>query len=62
MISIKNSTYHFKPHDLNILSKISLLIKQSSGGGWRVAGGDDVQMDGVSLRERRWGAGAIERG
>ena len=33
-----------------------------AGGGWRVAGVDDVQVDGVSLRERRWGAGATERG
>ena len=33
-----------------------------SVGGWRVVGAGDVQVDGASLRERRWGAGARERG
>ena len=28
----------------------------------RVAGADDVQVDGVLRRERKWGAGARERG
>ena len=27
-----------------------------------MAGADDVQVDGVSRGERRWGAGARERG
>ena len=34
----------------------------TSGGGWREAGAGDVHVDGASLWEKGWGAGAIERG
>ena len=33
----------------------------TSGGGWRVVGTGDVQVDVVMFRERRWGAGMTER-
>ena len=34
----------------------------TSDGGWREAGAGDVHVDGASLWEKGWGAGAIERG
>ena len=30
---------------------------ETSGGGWRVAGVGEVQVDDVPRQERRWGAG-----
>ena len=33
-----------------------------SGGGWMVSGVHNIQVDRVSCWERRWGAGATERG
>ena len=35
--------------------------RRLAGGGWRVAGVGDIQVDGVLHQERRWGAGAMER-
>ena len=35
---------------------------ETRGGGWKVAGVGDVQVDGALCRERRGGAGARERG
>ena len=32
-----------------------------SGGSWRLVGVGDVQVDGATIQERRWGGGAIER-
>ena len=29
----------------------------TSGGGWRVAGVDEVHVDNIPHQERRWGAG-----
>ena len=34
---------------------------ETSGRGWMGAGLDAVQVDGVPLRERRWGTGETER-
>ena len=34
---------------------------RASGGGWRVAGVGDVQVDGVTIRERKWGAGVTDK-
>ena len=34
---------------------------ETSGGGWRVAGVGNVQVEGVPRWERRWGAGVTER-
>ena len=33
----------------------------ASGGGWRVAGVGNVQVDGAPHRGRRWVEGATER-
>ena len=38
------------------------LDNESSGEGWWVVGGYYVQVDSVSLQERRWGLVARERG
>ena len=35
---------------------------ETRGGGWRVVGVVDVQVDGGLFRETRWVAGARERG
>ena len=35
---------------------------ETNNGGWQVAGAGGVQVDCASLQERRWGAGARERG
>ena len=34
---------------------------EKSGRGWRVAGVGDVQVDGVTIRERKWGAGVTDK-
>ena len=34
---------------------------RASGGGWRVAGVGDVQVEGVPFWERRWGEGVTKR-
>ena len=34
---------------------------ETSGGSWKVVGGDKVQVDDDPRRERIWGAGESER-
>ena len=34
---------------------------ETSGGGWRMAGAGNVQVDSAPLWERRWGVGDTER-
>ena len=50
----------------NTLFKLSIhvffYVCSASGGGWRVAGRDNVHVDSVFLQERRWVAGAREKG
>ena len=36
--------------------------RAAEAGRWQVAGMDNIQVDGVSLWERRWVAGATEIG
>ena len=36
-------------------------VAASSGRGWKVAGVDDIQVEDVSRRERRWVAGETDR-
>ena len=38
-----------------------VIVLETSGGGWQVVSVGDVQVEGVPLRERRWGDGSTER-
>ena len=42
-------------HVNGIRSRHTARGADTSGGSWRVAGVDDIQVDGASRQERRWG-------
>ena len=49
-------------HRTHIRGRHAVRGAKMRGGGWRVVGMGDVQVDSALYWERRWGAGARERG